>query len=74
MNIDVRSSGEFAADPRDNCHNLPLDQLVAGNFGVLVDVPRDTSVVVWCRSGARAAAAVEILKSIGFTDVTNGHI
>lgn len=73
MNIDVRTPEEFAENPRDNCQNIPLDRLMAGDFAMLAGIVHDTVMTVWCRSGARAGVAIKILKSAGFIHVENGH-
>jgi len=65
--IDVRSAGEFAAGAYPKAKNIPVDVL-ASRVG---DLPRDKPIVLYCASGARSANAARILKSAGFTDVTN---
>ena len=48
---------EFAADPRSPRHNTELD-------------PR-SRVIVYCRSGTRAALAASTLKTLGYVNVAN---
>ena len=48
---------EFAADPRSPRHNTALD-------------PR-SRVIVYCRSGTRAALAANTLKTLGYDNVAN---
>lgn len=48
---------EFQADPASPRHNPALS--------------RDRQVIVFCRSGARAALAAATLVDLGFTDVLN---
>jgi rhodanese-related sulfurtransferase len=38
----------------------------------LKDVPKDTKIIVYCRSGSRSAIAIEIFKTMGFSDLING--
>lgn len=66
--IDVRTAGEFASGAYPKAKNIPLDTLESklGKLGA-----KDTSIVVYCASGARSSRAARILKAAGFTDVTN---
>lgn len=67
--IDVRTVEEYAADHIDGDANLPLAELdaqaLADKYG------KDAELMLYCRSGNRAGQALEILKSAGFTQVTN---
>ncbi len=60
--LDVRTPAEFAAGHLDGAVNVPVDQLErrAG------ELDRGRPVVVYCRSGARSAAATRTLRSLGF--------
>lgn len=68
--IDVRSTDEWNSGHSDTAVNIPLDTLGARISEV--DAYKDKSVVVVCRSGARAGAATAMLKSNGFSNVKNG--
>ncbi len=64
--LDVRSPGEFASGHLDGALNIPIDQLGAR----LAEVgPKETPVVVYCRSGARSGSAARVLKAAGFARV-----
>lgn len=65
--VDVRSPAEFAAGNRPGSLNIPLDAL-ARQAGRL---DKSKPVILSCASGARSGAAAEILKGMGFKDVTN---
>ncbi len=52
-----RGTLEFSADPTSSRHHPSLDP--------------GRRVIVYCRSGARAALAGATLKALGFTDVAN---
>jgi phage shock protein E len=71
MLIDVRTPEEYAAGHLNAAVNIPLDDIMAGRLGALIDVGKETSVRVYCFSGARAAYAAMFLQSAGFTDVEN---
>ncbi len=66
--VDVRTSDEFSSGAYPRARNIPLDVLGSklGKLGA-----KDKSVIVYCASGSRSAQAARILKSAGFTDVTN---
>lgn len=65
--LDVREPDEISVEAFPGALNIPLGMLPLR----LNDVPRERSVVVLCRSGARSARAVEILRQNGFSDVKN---
>lgn len=66
--LDVRSPGEFASGHVPGAINVPLDALERrlGEVG-----PKERTVVVYCASGARSAAAKRVLMSKGYADVKN---
>jgi phage shock protein E len=66
--IDVRTSGEFSSGAYPKARNIPLDSL-GSRLEKLGS--KDAPIVVYCASGSRSAQAVRILKTAGFTDVTN---
>ena len=64
--LDVRKPEEFAAGHVPGAINIPHDQLASR----LSELPRrDKPVVVYCRSGRRAALAEDVLRQAGYTDV-----
>ena len=69
--IDVRNPEEYAAGHVDGAINLPVDHIVAGDFGVLANTERDVPLHLYCRSGARSEYARSFLESIGFENVIN---
>ncbi|MFN8239353.1 MAG: rhodanese-like domain-containing protein [Bacteroidales bacterium] len=66
--VDVRTKDEFQRGHVRNSINIPLDKL-AGN---LKKLRNDKPIITCCESGARSAAAKNILKSNGFDSVYNG--
>lgn len=69
--IDVRSPDEFSEEHAKNALNLPLSRLELGALGNLENIPKDTPLKLYCRSGARSEVAKHILLSLGFKDVEN---
>lgn len=67
--VDVRDAKEFAEGHLPDARNFPLADLDK-RIGEL-DKFKSKSVVVVCKSGARASAAAAKLAKAGFTDVVN---
>jgi rhodanese-related sulfurtransferase len=64
--VDVRTPGEFAAGHLPGAINIPVQEL----DGRLAELkPKDTPVVLYCRSGRRSGSAARTLKSAGFAVV-----
>lgn len=66
--IDVRTEQEFATEHLDAALNMPLSDI--GKLAESLD--RNTTVVVYCRSGNRASHAKQQLHKMGFDQVING--
>lgn len=66
--LDVRSPAEFAAGHVEGAVNIPVDVLGArlSQLG-----PKTRPVVLYCRSGARSAAAASMLKQAGYTEIAD---
>lgn len=65
--VDVREPAEVDRGTLDGAVNIPLGELP----GRLGELDPDRRVVLLCRSGARSAAAAELLVTRGFVDVVN---
>ncbi len=70
--IDVREPFEFNAGHAKGAINIPPAKLVSGMPKELADVPKDSHLVLYCRSGARSNASMPYFKAMGFTNITNG--
>lgn len=66
--LDVRTAEEYASGHVPGAVNIPHDQLAAR----IAEVPRDKDVVLYCRSGRRAALAAEVLAGQGYGGL--GHL
>lgn len=64
--LDVRTGEEFAEGRVPGAKNIPVRELEAR----LAEVPKDRPVVVYCRSGSRAALAGRLLIERGYTKVS----
>lgn len=66
--LDVRTREEWNAQHIDSSHLIPIDELLAGK---LPDVPKDTPIFTFCRSGNRSEMARLHLIKQGFIEVKN---
>ena len=69
--IDVREPGEYESGHVEDAINIPIDYLVSGDVD-WQGFDKSAEIIVYCESGARAAMAIDIIKTAGFTDLTNG--
>lgn len=69
--IDVREPKEFKSGHVAGALNIPPDQLMNG-AKQLTDLPKDSNIIVYCRTGSRSNVARNILSDLGFTNITNG--
>ena len=67
--VDVRNTWEYDEGHVKNAVNIPLTEIPAriDEFKKLTG-----PVILYCRSGSRSGAAVQILKQAGITNVYNG--
>lgn len=69
--IDVREPFEYAMGHVKGSLNIPPSKLMKG-AAKLDGVAKDAEIIVYCRSGARSAVAMNILQKLGYSNVTNG--
>lgn len=67
---DVRLPDEYKAGHFEGAANWSLQDMQAGK---LPDVPKDTTIYVYCHSGNRSSQATTILKNAGYTNITDLH-
>ena len=70
--IDVREPFEYKMGHVEGALNLPPAKLLNGLPEQLVDVPKDTEIVLYCLSGARSGASIRIMQQYCFTNLVNG--
>lgn len=66
--IDVREPAEFAAGHLQGAVNIPRGVLEF-QIDAHPAARRDAKIVLYCRTGGRAALAADSLQQLGFTDV-----
>lgn len=69
--IDVREPLEYKMGHVKGAINIPPAKLMAG-AEKLRDVPKDTELVLYCVSGSRSNASMNILRGLGYTNLVNG--
>ena len=67
--IDVRTPEEFNEGHLQGAVNVPHEQIASQIARISPD--KNAPVNLYCRSGRRAEAALEELKKLGYTNVTN---
>lgn len=71
MLIDCRTKEEFDEGHLEDAVNIPVQDLMKGEFGMLATIPKDTEIRCYCASGARSQVAKQILESSGYTNIHN---
>jgi rhodanese-related sulfurtransferase len=67
--IDVRGPDEYAKGHVKNAHNIPADHIESRAGSDLPD--KNASILVYCHSGFRAAAAVKTLQGLGYKNAVS---
>ena len=67
--LDVRQADEFNAGHIDGAVLVPHDTIAEKIGAVVLD--KNTPVYVYCRSGRRSAIAVEAMRKLGYTNLTD---
>ncbi|HEY1063829.1 MAG TPA: rhodanese-like domain-containing protein [Candidatus Saccharimonadales bacterium] len=69
--IDVREADEYAEGHVEGALNITATDLMSG-ASQLAQTPKDSEIIVYCRSGSRSNVAMHLLRQQGFTNLTNG--
>jgi len=67
--VDVREPEEFQSGAISGAQLLPVSEFLSG--AALAQLPRERSMVLYCRSGIRSANCLAILKDAGFMNATH---
>lgn len=68
IDLDVRTLQEWNEGHKPGAMHFDLERLLAGE---MPDIPKETSLNVYCHSGNRAQIAVEILHEHFFVNAKN---
>ncbi len=66
--VDVRTPEEYAGGHAEGAINLPYDQIVGGTYPAR---NKDAKIYVYCRSGKRAATALDALRQAGYVNAAS---
>lgn len=66
--IDVREEDEWNNGHIEGAELHPLSKMMEGN---LPNLPKDQTVIIYCKSGQRSQYAIELLKAKGHTNLIN---
>lgn len=69
--IDVREPAEYQSGHVEGAINMPPSALMSGALQ-LKGVDKNTELVVYCLSGSRSNASIQLLKQMGYTNLVNG--
>jgi sulfur-carrier protein adenylyltransferase/sulfurtransferase len=67
--VDVREPNEFEIVSIPGATLIPKDRILNGE--ALAELPQDRPVVLYCKTGARSAEALAVLKGAGFADAVH---
>ena len=67
--LDVRSPEEYESGYLQGALNIPHDRIEAEIAAVAPD--KSAQVILYCRSGRRANTALETMRAMGYTNVSN---
>ena len=68
MLVDVREEAEYITGHARDAELLPVDELDAESADLVIG-PKDTPVLVYCRTGRRSREAAQKLEELGYTEV-----
>lgn len=69
--IDVREPEEYTNGHLVGAINIPPSKLM-GELDELENVPKDSEIILYCKTGSRSNVAMNILKDKGFSNLVNG--
>ncbi len=71
--VDTREPYEYEQSHVEGAINVSPAEFLSGELpAAFVGVPKDTSIIMYCRTGHRANTCSMILYKFGFKDITNG--
>lgn len=71
--VDTREPYEYAESHVEGAINVSPAEFLSGVLpSAFEDVPKNTPIIMYCKTGHRANTCSMILYGYGFTDITNG--
>ena len=71
--IDTREPEEYAGGHVEGAINISPMKFMPGDLPLeLADTPKDEEVILYCVSGSRSNVVAHVMRSLGFTNITNG--
>ena len=71
--IDTREDFEYKQSHVEGAINISPAKFMAGQIpDELASTPKDTEIIVYCRSGQRCNTVGQILRMHGFSNIING--
>jgi len=67
--LDVRTADEYASGHLQGARNIPHDRIAGEIVAVVPD--KAAQIILYCRSGRRAATALDALRGLGYENVSN---
>ncbi|USE35600.1 rhodanese-like domain-containing protein [Endozoicomonas sp. SCSIO W0465] len=67
--VDVRTPAEYSAGHLTGAINIPFQDIVEGL--AQRNIPRETDIVLYCRSGSRSGKAQKALVNVGYQRALN---
>ena len=69
--IDVRTAAEYAAGHIEGAINVPVER-IGQDLRAVKGVKPSSTILLYCRSGRRSAAAAEVIRQQGYQRVLDG--
>ena len=69
--IDVREPSEYASGHVEGALNIAPQELMNGS-PQLKSIAKDDELILYCKSGSRSNVSMQILGSMGYTNLVNG--
>ena len=71
--IDTREDFEYTQSHVEGAINISPTKFMSGQIpSELSHIPKDTEIIVYCRSGQRSNTVGQILRTHGFSNIING--
>ncbi len=69
--VDVREPSEYANSHVSGAINVPVSSIMNG-APELASVPKDSELILYCRTGNRSSSAMHYLRQLGYSNLVDG--